>query len=117
MPAIWPATLPEYVLQDGFGESLNQQTIESQPDTGSPKVRRRYTKVVRKFDITIQMTQAQKATFETFYHDTLDGGSLTFDWVNPLTREAATFRFRNPPPKYGVIGGTYVRAQFTIETA
>jgi hypothetical protein len=117
MAAIWPATLPEYVLQDGYQEALNQQSIESQPDTGSPKVRRRYTKEVHKFDVSIQMTQAQKATFETFYYTTLNGGSLTFDWVNPLTRVATTFRFRNPPPRYTVIGGTYVRAQFAIETA
>jgi hypothetical protein len=116
MPAVWPSTLPEYVLADAFKEALNTQTIESATDTGSVKVRRRYTKLVRKFDIAVLLSEAQLATFETFWLDTLRGGALSFDWVHPLKRTAVTFRFRSPAPSYANVGGVYTRASFTLET-
>ncbi len=117
MPALWPSTLPAYVLEDGYQETLNDQTVESQTDTGSVKIRRRYTKLIRTFDLTVRMTEAQRATFETFWQTTLAGGSLTFDWVHPATRAATTFRFRKPPPSYRSVGGTIVEVRFRLETA
>lgn len=116
MPAVWPSTLPEYVLADAYKEALNTQTIESATDTGSAKIRRRYTKLVRKFDMSILLSQAQLATFENFWLDTLRGGSLPFEWVHPLTRVAITLRFRSPAPSYVNVGGVYTRATFVLET-
>jgi len=116
MPAIWPTTLPAFTLEDGYNETLNDQTIESQNDTGNAKIRRRYTKLIQTFDVTLQMTQAQRDTFLTFWQTTLAGGSLTFDWVHPLTRSATTFRFRKPPPAFSSVGGALVRCRFKIET-
>lgn len=116
MPAIWPSSLPQYVLQEGYSEKLNNQTIESQVDSGPVKVRRRYTKQIRTFEVSILLTQSQFADFETFWQTTLAGGSLTFDWVHPLTRATLTFRFRNPAPSYVNVAGQYVRASFKLET-
>lgn len=117
MPAVWPSTLPEYVLADAFKEALNNQTIESATDTGSPKVRRRFTKLVRKFDMAVLLSDSQVATFENFWLNTLKGGSLPFDWVHPRTRASITLRFRSPAPSYVNVGGIYSRASFTLETA
>jgi hypothetical protein len=116
MPAIYPSALPQFVLQDGYSEKLNNQTVESQMDTGAVKVRRRFTKQIKQFTVVQQLDQSQLATFEDFWQNTLKGGSLTFDWVHPLTRTTATFRFRNPAPAYTNVGGAYTRVAFTLET-
>jgi hypothetical protein len=116
MPATWPATLPEFVLEQGYSEKFQNQTIESAMDSGPMKSRRRFTKAIREFSITLQMTTAQKAIFETFWLTTLRGGSLPFDWVHPLTRVVMSFRFKNPAPQYGVVGGIHTRVSFTLMT-
>lgn len=114
--AAWPSTLPQYVLEQGYEEKLNDQTIETPMDVGPPKVRRRYTKQFRTFSLTVRLSPEQKATFESFWQDTLAGGSLPFDWVHPLTRDAMTFRFRAPAPKMGSVGGTDTMVSFTLQS-
>ncbi len=113
--ASWPGTLPSYALEGGYQERFQDQTIESQMDTGPAKIRRRFTKAIRFFSITMLMTPSQVDTFETFWNTTLKGGSLPFDWLHPRTRAAMSFRFRKPAPSYTVIGGTNVQVSFTLE--
>lgn len=112
----WPGTLPQYVQESGYREEIQDQTVESAMDTGPAKIRRRFTKSLRKFTISMQMTAAQVTTFETFWQTTVAGGSLSFDWVHPRTRAAATMRFRNPAPAITTIGaGASSVVQFTLE--
>jgi hypothetical protein len=112
----WPSSLPQYVFEQGYSEKLNDQTIESSVDSGPPKIRRRYTKQIRTFTVSMRLTPTQKATFETFWQTTLAGGSLPFDWVHPLTREATTFRMRRPAPQMSSVGGSDTMVGFTMET-
>lgn len=112
----WPPTLPDYVLEQGYSEDLEDQTVESQMDAGLAKVRRRFTARVRRFQLTIQMDAEQAETFEAFFHDTLAGGSLPFDWRHPRTGLSTRFRFRKPVPKLTPVGGEYVRASFAVES-
>ena len=113
----WPANLPQFVNEAGYSESLEDQTIESSMDTGSAKVRRRFTAAFRKFSVSLTMDPTQAAAFETFYLTTLQGGSLPFDWVHPRTRVAKTFRFRKPAPQVTVAGsGQVIRYNLTIES-
>lgn len=117
MAAVWPGTLPQYVLEAGYQETLEDQTVESQMDTGPAKVRRRFTNSVRRFQVTIQCDEVQAADFEAFYLTTLAGGSLPFEWVHPRTRAIRTFRFKKPPPQVTVVGGgTAIRYTFALET-
>ena len=112
----WPGTLPQYVQEGAYNESIQDQTVESPMDTGPAKIRRRFTKSLRKFSISLMMTSAQVDTFETFWQTTVKGGSIPFDWVHPRTRAAATLRFRNPAPSYNVNGGgAAIIANFTVE--
>lgn len=113
--ASWPAGLPQYVLESGYQERFQDQTIESQMDTGPAKVRRRFTKAIRFFNATVLMTAAQADTFETFWLTTLKGGSLPFDWVHPRTRAVTSFRFRKPAPNFAVVGGVNVQVSFVLE--
>jgi hypothetical protein len=102
--AVWPGSLPQYVLEAGYQETLEDQIIETQMDAGVAKIRRRFTGAYRRFTVTVQMDATQAATFEAFYLTTLKGGSLPFDWVHPRTQAAKTFRFRRPPPTVTPIG-------------
>lgn len=114
--ASWPSSLPQYVFEQGYSEKLNDQVVESSVDSGPPKVRRRYTKQIRTFAMTIRLSPTQKQTFEGFWQDTLLGGSLPFDWVHPLTRDAMSFRFRIPAPQMTSVGGTDTLVSFTLES-
>ena len=95
-PAAWPATLPSDVLQgyvEGGGKSLLRTTM----DAGPAKQRRRFTAVARPFQVTIELTRAQVAAFDSFVTTTLQGASLPFDWTHPRKGTAVTFRFTEEP--------------------
>lgn len=104
MSASWPATLPQFVQQQGYQETLPDQTIESDVDAGPPKTRRRFTKNFRQAQAAIWVDLGQKTTFEYFVATTLEGGTLPFLWVNPATQAMAEFRFRRPPPVVTALG-------------
>jgi hypothetical protein len=114
----WPTSLPQHVLEQGYNEQVPDQTIETQMDAGPAKVRRRFTTAPRRFGVVVVMDPDQVALFETFYLETLAGGSLPFDWVHPRTRVSTTFRFRKPVPSINPLGngGTDVRVTFGLET-
>lgn len=113
----WPTTLPEYVLERGFGEQLLDQTMESTIEVGPPKVRRRFSKDIRRMtNLQLAMDADQVEIFITFWKDTLKGGSLPFDWVHPRTQAAQTYYFRNPAPVVSGGAGKYYVA-FNLETA
>lgn len=111
----WPNTLPQYVLQDGFSEKVEDQLIESQMDAGRAKTRRRFTAPLRLLNVSLNLTAAQRTAFETFYFTTLQAGALPFTWVNPITQAAADMRFRNPAPQYASLGGDLSRVSFAVE--
>lgn len=113
--ATWPPSLPTYVLEQGYQENLEDQTIETSVEAGLAKVRRRYTASIRKFQMSVQMDEDQAEVFEIFFRDTLQGGSLPFEWRHPRTGVATTFRFRKPVPQFTVVGGAYVRVTMTLE--
>lgn len=114
MTAIWPAALPQYVQEQGFGEGLPDQTIESQMEAGLPKSRRRYTKNFRPMQATIWCTAEQGQLFEYFYEETLSGGVLPFHWVNPFTQVLAEFRFKRPPPQKRSFGSANVEISMNL---
>ena len=103
--AVWPGTLPNYVLEQGYNETLPKTTIETTMEAGPAKVRRRFTMGWKQFKMMMKLTGTQRVAFETFYTTTVAGGSLRFDWVHPVTRVSATFRFRQPPPSFSVDSG------------
>lgn len=84
----WPAALPQQFLINGYHEEPGDNIIRSPVATGPKKTRRRYTATIRPFGGRMLMTVAQYATFRTFYEDTIDDGSLEFDF--PKTNEPST---------------------------
>ena len=92
MPA-WPSTIPQYFQRDGFEETPGNDTIRSPNSIGPDKVRRRTTANPEEIKGFIYMDQTEYTTFKAFYKDDLGRGSLSFTWVDPIDRSAATFRF------------------------
>lgn len=111
----WPATLPQFVLEGGYQESIQDQTIETQMEAGPAKIRRRFTKSLRRFQMSLLLTSTQAATFETFWQTSCAGGATPFTWVHPRTRATVTMRFRNPAPQFSTTGGVNVLTQFNVE--
>ena len=97
MSAVWPLGLPQAPDTDGFTETPPNNLLRTQMDVGPAKVRRRFTAGVRGFSMQMVLTRTEVDTLESFFYQTLVGGSLVFDWVNPRTETATTFRFTAPP--------------------
>ena len=112
--ANWPASLPQQVLLDGYGESAPDGALRTQMDAGPAKLRRRTTAVVRTVSGAVVLDASQVATLDSFYLNSLSGGTLAFDWTHPRTLAAASFRF-TAPPAYVPIGGGHWRASLALE--
>ena len=105
--ATWPGTLSQYILQDGFSETLPNNTIRSKMGVGPPKMRRRGTGAPRSIPSKQYMTAAKVVIFDEFYETTLKSGSLRFDWVSPRTQASKELRF-TAPPVYTPMGAGYI---------
>lgn len=112
--ASWPASLPQYVQENGYSEGEPDNLIESQMEAGPPKTRRRYTMQHPLFTMQVCTDVTGRSTFDTFFSTTLKHGSLPFDWVHPITRATVTFMFRKPTPKWSVKGAMHTVA-FAVE--
>ena len=97
MAAVWPASLPQRFLLQGYREQLPDPVIRTQMDAGPPKARRRYTAAYRPIQGRLHCSAAQTATLEEFHQTVCAGGSLPFDWVNSRTGAVATFQWRGAP--------------------
>lgn len=114
MPLAWPGSLPALPLLNWSGR-LPQVSIRTKTDTGPAKMRRRYTAGVTNFSgLSLLVTAAQRDTFETFYNDTLAGGTLRFEWQRPDTGATVEMRFTSPAQFRPINHQTY-RVVFDIE--
>ena len=114
--AVWPGTLPQKPLQDGYQEAMRDTVIRTPMDIGPAKQRRRSTSGPRKFMMPLELTGAELAIFDTFYSDTLADGALSFDWVHPRTGAAVSFRcIGGQPPQWRAVGGDLYGAVIAME--
>jgi hypothetical protein len=113
--ATWPASLPQFVLTEGFEESPPDVLLRTEMDAGPAKVRRRFTAGVRPLKAVIVCSSAQVTTLETFFAAALASGALPFDWVHPRTQAATSFRFVRPPSIAPERGGKYWRVGLDLE--
>jgi len=113
----WPASLPQNPLQQGFSEEMPKLSITTQMDAGPDKVRRRFTAGVTKYNLQFDLTTAQRATFITFYETTTLGGSVRFDFPDPVTGVTAEFRFdlSKGIPQISALSGNIYRLMAPME--
>lgn len=93
--AVWPATLPQTWLAQGYREQPATELRRVEMTSGAAKQRgvRRRRRVRVQLD---WMTATQRETFVRWYDDTL-GGALPFSWADPDTGSARTYRFAAEP--------------------
>lgn len=90
----WPSTLPQKPLVEGYAETFQSGQVRSEMDTGPPKVRRRFTATVNRFEMSFMMDSTQLDTLESFYETDLEGGVLQFDFPDPRGTGTKLLRFR-----------------------
>lgn len=79
-------------------------------EMGPAKTRRRYTAAPSSFAMAFNFDDDQLDAFRTFFLDTLEGGSLSFDFNHPITGETLIFRFQEPPSIRKIAPGSYMVA-------
>jgi hypothetical protein len=90
--ATWPSTLP--ITRDSFKESPPNRVIRSNMDVGPDKVRRRSSNAPRPVSLSLFLTSAQLATFDTFY---LENDAYSFTFTHPRTGLVVSARFTSEP--------------------
>lgn len=110
----WPETLPQSPLTEGFRETPANTTLRTEMETGPAKLRRRTTAAAATLSLAYLMGTAQLAALDVFYADTLQGGTLAFDFTHPVTGETVSCRFRLPPARVALNGG-YFRVAVELE--
>lgn len=109
----WPVTLPQEFSQQGFQKEQTPVRIETETDAGFVRRRRRFTQPTRTYPGTMLLDDTQVDTFYTFYDTTTNGGSLDWDWKDPLTEQAAVVAFVGEEPTV-VSEGAAFRASFSV---
>lgn len=95
----WPIGLPIAFLRSGYKETLPDVGLRTQMDAGPAKQRRRYTTNVTPIGAHIPpLDKDQVAIFKDFFKNSLAGGVLPFDHLDPLTHDAVEMRFICSPP-------------------
>jgi len=110
----WPASLPQYLLVNGFKETTDPKSmIKSKMATGPDKRRLRFTLPTGLFDGNIWITHYQKEIMDNFYNVELEQGVKSFNWVRPIEQTPIVFKF-NSQPEYTPLGGVILLAKITL---
>src|SRR5262245_23124970 len=91
----WPGSLPD--CAETWNESDAPSTIRSEMDAGPPKVRRRFTGIMRNIEVSMVLTNAQFTAMRTFYETTCAEGVNFHQFKHPYTGATETFRFVSSP--------------------
>ena len=111
----WPASLPQALEVQGFSSALGTGAIRTEMDSGPAFQRQRYTAVAEKITGSVMIDRAQYATFMQFYAD-IGQGALAFNWIHPLTEDAARLRFDvSKPWQLSAVGPTWFRLTMQLE--
>lgn len=112
----WPATLPQYLMINGFSQKFADNMLASSVDVGISKRRKRYTVAKKPVTGSIYITSEQKTILEDFYDVSLGGGVLRFNWVDPITQDEVEMRFAdNKPPEITPNGPINFFAKLELE--
>ncbi|MHC2089470.1 hypothetical protein [Methylobacterium sp. CM6244] len=85
MIPVWPASLPQRVLAEGFNEGLREGRLQTPPERGAPKLRRGSSAVGKPILQSIKIDAEQFTILERFWEKDTGGGALPF-WFPDQTR-------------------------------
>lgn len=113
--AVWPSGLPQYLLTDGYAQGVGDGRIRSQTDTGPGKVRRRTTAMVRPITGRMLMTGAQVEEMMTWIENDIFGGTMVFDFPDPITRDTVQCVMGEEMPVVAHAGGNIFSVTLNLE--
>lgn len=95
---VWPSTLPQRPLSDGFSRQPRDPVLGFDTEVGPGK--RRTRSGFRIYDVaaTFRLNSAQLTTFNTFFETTIGFGAKVFTWVDPLDNVSHRWRFNRSKP-------------------
>lgn len=92
----WPfSSIP--ILQEGFQYTVADNTVRFEPDVGASQVRRRSTSNPDYISFNMQMSREEAYEVMGFYKSLTVGGTLRFNFTNPITGDPCEARFHSPP--------------------
>ena len=109
----WDASLPT-CPETQYSESFKDNVIRSDMDAGMQKMRQRYTRQQRMLSVSFLLTDAQKATFYTFFSN-IKGGAFPFNFPDPLTGTSIVVRMTKALNGPVFVTKNLWRVQFEVE--
>lgn len=107
---VWPTSLPQRALVDGYNKEYANNKIESGMESGNVKQRLRFTTAPTSFSVSFQMNLEEKDIFKEFYEDTLAYGTREYEWVVPAQDDddnTAMFRIIGSPTERAIAGNLF----------
>ena len=89
----WPGSLPQSPLIGGYQRQDGDMALRTAMDVGPAKLRKRATAVPDAVSFSMLMTKSQLTTLETFYENSLNGGTDVVDFTDPITNTTKQYRF------------------------
>lgn len=108
MAVAWPVSLQDKVESDSFQLQLGETRIKSEVDIGPVKYRRRFTKPIDIFQVSILLKNSTEYnTFYNFFDVDLNGGITEFTFNHPITGVSSNYRFVDPPSLRSLGAGVF----------
>jgi len=94
----WSAmTDPPELLLAGNSRKWASDILVSDMDAGPPRKRRKSSAAAEPIAGAVRVNLAQRNELRTFYYTSCKGGTLVFDWVDPVTGVTVEFGFADEP--------------------
>src|SRR5574338_467686 len=114
MPLVeWPVSLPSWSMAEGFVEIPADAADYTQVDKGPVRARRVSTAREDTIMCSFIFTKNQYITFRNFYKTVTHGGSRTFSFIHPITKDELELRIASSP-ELTTLGGTVFKANCTF---
>ena len=116
MAVVWPASLPQYLMEQGYQEKFRDNRILTPMDVGPPKVRRRGTSAMAPISGQEKLTATQLETLRTYFETTLNDGTDEVEWTHP-TKGGTVYMIFAAPPEIEPAGGAnyFVSLSFWVK--
>lgn len=110
-------TFPAYarLLREGFDESPNFGVQRSEMDGSVAKQRPRFSKPIVTRSATL-LVDGQKAAFDVWFRDDLNGGAGWFSWRDPVDGATKNARIVSGKLQWRPVSPTLWQASVQIET-
>lgn len=114
--AAWPAGLPTVPERSGYARRPKPSVIAFGTEVGPGKRRRRSSVRETLVECVLSLTLAQRATFETFFRDTIADGALPFTMADAVDGASVKWLF-DPADPYVFVpqGATHWRLTLKLE--